>query len=369
MATLGPQKIKELKAFCEVVKSNPQILHSKDLEFFKDFLIHFGATIPEPKPTKTEEKKAEEPQEEQQPEEKEPEEEPDEPDTELVPEDNDPPLEMGDESKEVTDEMFEIANNAKMEAMEAFREKRYPESIELFTKAIKNNPKSGILYASRAQALLDMKKPNAAITDTTVAIRINPDSAKPYKVRARAHRALGHYEQALRDIQLGQKLDWDEASHKLENEWKPRIEKIMAKKKRQQEREEAKRKKQAHSHSHGSHSHSHSHEDENEDMPDLEGMPDMGGMPFSGMPNMGGMPFGGMPNMGGMPFGGGNKGMPGVTPELIQQIMSDPELSELFTDPSLLAKAQEIMSDPSKVSKYKDDPKLQKILSKLSKFS
>jgi len=217
-----------------------------------------------------------------------------------------------------------------------------------------------------------MKKPNAAIADTNIAIKINADSAKPYKVRARAHRALGHYEQALRDIQLGQKLDWDEASNKLENEWKPRIEKLLAKKKRQQEREEAQRKKQAqahshsHSHSHGSHSHSHE-EDDNEEMPDLGGMPDMGGMPFGGMPNMGGMPFGGM---GGMPFGGGKGGMPGgVTPDLIQQIMSDPELSELFTDPTLLAKAQEIMSDPSKINKYKDDPKLQKILSKLSKFS
>jgi len=67
----------------------------------------------------------------------------------------------------------------------------------------------------------------------------------------------------------------------------------------------------------------------------------------------------------------GGKGMPaGVSPELIQQIMSDPELSQLFTDPTLLAKMQEIMSDPSKMNKYKDDPKLQKLMTKLeSKFS
>jgi len=138
MAGLSPQKIKELKAFCEVVKSNPQILHSNELSFFKDFLVHFGATIPEAKQTKTEEHKpqkaepaaptAEEPEEE---------EEPDEPDNDLVPPDNDPALETGDESLEVTDEMFEIANNAKVEAMDAFREKRYPEAIACSLKLSK----------------------------------------------------------------------------------------------------------------------------------------------------------------------------------------------------------------------------------------
>jgi len=143
----------------------------------------------------------------------------------------------------VTDEMFELADNSKFEAVAAYREKRYQESIDLFTKAITNNPKSGILYASRAQALLDLKKPNAAIRDTDVAIRIAPDSAKGYKVSARAHRSVGHYEQALKNIQLGQKLDWDENSHKFEAELKPRVDRLVAKRKRQQERESKKTSK------------------------------------------------------------------------------------------------------------------------------
>jgi suppressor of tumorigenicity protein 13 len=115
--------------------------------------------------------------------------------------------------------MMDQANSLKMEAMQAQREGRlagtvpiyfisnaYAESVELLTKAIKSNPKSGILYGSRGQVLLEMKKPNAAIRDCDIAISKNPDSAKPYKVRAKAHRVLGHYEQALKDIQLGQKV-------------------------------------------------------------------------------------------------------------------------------------------------------------------
>ncbi len=37
-----------------------------------------------------------------------------------------------------------------------------------------------MLYASRAQTLLDSKKPNAAIRDCDAAIKINPDTAKVF---------------------------------------------------------------------------------------------------------------------------------------------------------------------------------------------
>lgn len=101
--------------------------------------------------------------------------------------------------------------------------------MELFTKSIKINPRSGILYASRAEVLLEMKKPNAAIRDCDIAINMNPDSAKPHKIKGKALRSLGDYENALKEIQLGQKLDWDENTHKLEHEIKERVDKIIEK--------------------------------------------------------------------------------------------------------------------------------------------
>jgi suppressor of tumorigenicity protein 13 len=51
--------------------------------------------------------------------------------------------------------------------------------IALFTKAIKLNPRNSILAASRAACFLAMKKPNAAIRDCDVAIRLNPGTIPP----------------------------------------------------------------------------------------------------------------------------------------------------------------------------------------------
>jgi len=194
--SLSPQKLKELKIFLDQVKAHPQLLHLKELNFFKQFLLNFGAQIPEdeskvveedsipmpsakptPQPTKEEKVEVEEPEEKIE-------------DTGLLPPDNDAPLEVGDSSLEVTEEMMDNANVMKSEAMQAQRDGNLQGAVEKFTQAIKTNPRSGILYGTRAQALLDLKKPNAAIRDCDIAISKNPDSAKAYKVRAKAHRAL-----------------------------------------------------------------------------------------------------------------------------------------------------------------------------------
>jgi len=233
---LSPQKLKELKVFLDQIKLHPQLLHLKELSFFKEFLEHFGARIPE------DESRVHVEEEEVKTPERAPKAEPevvhmeeDEPiiDEGLMAPDNDPPLEAPDLSAEITDDMIDSANSLKGEAMQAQREGKLQESVDLLTKAIKANPRSGILYASRGQVLLDMKKPNAAIRDCDVAISKSPDSAKPYKVRAKAHRALGHYEQALKDIHTGQKLDWDETSNKVEHEIKEFVDKINANKKKE----------------------------------------------------------------------------------------------------------------------------------------
>jgi len=340
MSGLNPQKLKELKLFIDQVKANPELLYLKELDFFKDFMLHFGASLPEAKPQnkppKKEEPKAEAPKA-PVPEEKE---EDEEPDTELMTPDNDPPLESGDPNKQIADEDFAKSSQLKNQGLEKHREKKFQESIDLLTQAIKLNPNSGINYASRAQVLLDMKKPNAAIRDCDTAIKIAPDSAKPHKVRGRALRAIGQYEDALKSTQLGQKMDWDENTHKFENELKQRVDKVVARKKK---REEARKKRE---------------EEERKNQPqEEEAEPD-----FGDFPGMGGMP--GMPGMGGMP---GMSGMPGG-PEMFSKIMSDPELMTMLQDPAVMSVMQEIMTDPSKLAQYQSDPKIAKLMQKLSAF-
>jgi len=366
MQSLTPQKLEELKVFVQLLKSNPQILHLKELKFFKDYLEQLGADIPEPSQTKDNHSHShshehgdhghshshghqhEEEEEEvednddlpplveedlpplvDEDEIKEPEiadakDDPMPEDTELIPEESDPPLEIA-ESKEVTDEMFEIANNKKMEGMTAAREKRYAEAVSLFTEAIKNNP-SGILYANRAQALLDMKKPVASIRDCDMATKIAPDSAKAYKVRAKAKRAIGQYEQAMKDIQTGQKLDFDDSSHKFEAELKPRVDIIIGNRKRREEVERKRvdaKKEKARKHAPPQQSHQQPPVDEDSEMP--------GGMP----------------------------------PNFMNNLMSDPELMAMLQDPDTMVKMQELMTNPGATAKYANDAKIQKILTKL----
>lgn len=64
----------------------------------------------------------------------------------------------------------------------------FDKAVELFTAAIELNPGSAIMHAKRANALLKLKRPVAAIRDCDKAIKINPDSAQGYKFRGRANR-------------------------------------------------------------------------------------------------------------------------------------------------------------------------------------
>ncbi|KAG8283748.1 hypothetical protein J6590_011118 [Homalodisca vitripennis] len=47
MAALPKEAIAQLKVFIHLVKTNPELLHTPDLKFFKDFLESYGGKVPE----------------------------------------------------------------------------------------------------------------------------------------------------------------------------------------------------------------------------------------------------------------------------------------------------------------------------------
>lgn len=350
MAEFTAQKIQELRNFVGALKANPALVHSKELAFFKDFLETFK--IP-PAPAHQHAHDHDDHSHSHShshahghshshahthdvPEEPEIEEEPDEG---LIPPEKEAPLEAPDTSIEVTEEMIDEANVIKGEAVQAQQEGKLNESLELFSTAIKKNPHSGILFASRAQVLLELKRPLAALKDTEIAVQVAPNSAKAYKIRARVKRALGKYEEALKDVQTGQKIDWDESSNKLEAELKPRVEKILAKRKQQASKPAPQ----------PSHFNDNAEEEEEPHPANVPKNPFTGGMP-GGFPGMGGM--GGMPG--------------GISPELIAMLAKDPEIAAAMSDPLTLAKLQECMKDPSKLLQYQNDPKVARLLTKFS---
>lgn len=113
-----------------------------------------------------------------------------------------------------------------MAAIDALNDGELQKAIDLFTDAIKLNPRLAILYAKRASVFIKLQKPNAAIRDCDRAIEINPDSAQPYKWRGKAHRLLGHWEEAAHDLALACKLDYDEDASAMLKEVQPRAQKI-----------------------------------------------------------------------------------------------------------------------------------------------
>ncbi|KAK2104041.1 Hsc70-interacting protein [Saguinus oedipus] len=105
--------------------------------------------------------------------------------------------------------------------------------------AIRLNPRLAILYAKRASVFVKLRKPSAAIQDCDRAIEINPDSAQPYKWQGKAHRLLGHWEDAAHDLALACKLDYDEDVSAMLKEVQSRAQKIAEhQRKYEQKREE-----------------------------------------------------------------------------------------------------------------------------------
>ncbi|XP_027919509.1 TPR repeat-containing thioredoxin TDX isoform X1 [Vigna unguiculata] len=219
-------KLRELKQFIESCRSNPSLLHNPSLSFFKAYLLSLGARIP-PQP-KTEpgdfyETKPDPPLSAQD--------DLVESDIELdnadvVEPDNDPPQKMGDPSVEVTEENRNAAQLAKSKAVDAISEGNLDEALDQLTEAILLNPQSAILYATRASVFVKLKKPNAAIRDADTALKINPDSAKGYKIRGMSRAMLGLWEEAASDLHVASKLDYDEELSTVLKKVEPNARKI-----------------------------------------------------------------------------------------------------------------------------------------------
>ncbi|CAD7693474.1 unnamed protein product [Nyctereutes procyonoides] len=235
----------------------------------------------------------------------------------------DAPQEMGDENVEITEEMMDQANDKK--------------------NAIKLNHHLAILYARRASVFIKLQKPNAAIRDCDRAIEINPDSAQAYKWRRKAHRLLGHWEEAAHDLALACKLDYDEDAGAMLKEVQLRVQKIAEHwRKYERKREEREIKERIERVKKAREDHERAQREE-EARRQLRAHNFPGGMP--GM-------AGGMPGMAGMPG--------------LNEILSDPEVLAPMQDPEVMVAFQDVAQNPANMSKYQSNPKVMNFISNLS---
>ncbi|VBB25195.1 unnamed protein product [Acanthocheilonema viteae] len=210
-------KVELLRQFVNVCKSNPAILYEPKFKFYRDYLESLGAKLPPPpkEPSETKSSKPADNSEElpKNEENVEPEEELELDMSGVIKGEEDEPLPMGDNNKEITEEDMEKATEQRMLAINAFNEGDFEKAVVHFSKAIELNPGLAVLHAKRANALLKLNKPNGAIRDCDKAISLNADSAQSYKIRGRAHRLLGNFVEAHRDLAMACKLDYDDEAN------------------------------------------------------------------------------------------------------------------------------------------------------------
>lgn len=361
---MDSRKVAELKAFVKLCESNASILHLPELGFLRAWLQGMGATIPQqPKndssckggcpcagePPRTSAPPPPEPSMMSESEESELEID----DEGVIEPDTDEPQEMGDfENLEVTEDMMDQANEKKMEAIEALGEGDLQKALDLFTEAIKLNPCLAILYAKRASVFIRMQKPNAAKRDCDRAIDINPDSAQPYKWRGKAHKLLGNWEEAAKDLATACKLDYDEDASTMLKEVQPKANKIIEHRRKYQrkrdERELQDKKERIKK----------AREEHEKAQREEEARQAAGGGGGGGMP--GGFP--GFPGGAGG-FGGGASpfGMPGLG-----ELFNDPEVLNAMKDPEVMAAFQDVAQNPGNIAKYQGNPKVMALITKLS---
>ncbi|CAO2819776.1 unnamed protein product [Amaranthus hypochondriacus] len=372
-------KLKQLKQFVELCKSDPSVLSDPSFSFFRDYIESLGGKLPASAYGKSKSNVGDESDEEdemantkphvEEVVEEEEEEEIVESDLELegdtIEPDNDPPQKMGDPTVEVTDENREAAQEAKIQAMEAISEGRLEDAIEHLTSAITLNPTSAIMYATRATFYVKMKKPNAAIRDANAALEINPDSAKGYKSRGMARAMLGQWEDAAKDLHVASTIDYDEEINAVLKKVEPNAHRIeehrrkydrlrKEREERRDQRERQRRRAEAQA----------AYEKAKEEEKSSSSRP--GGMP-GGFPGAGGMP-GGFPGAGGIPGGfPGAGGMPGgMFGNLdFSKVLNDPELVASFKDPEVMAALNDVLKNPANVAKHQANPKVAPIIAKM----
>lgn len=331
---LDKDSLEKLKAFIDVCKKQPEILHQPELRFFKVFVESLGGTIPEviPKPTKT-------PTAEPQPPREEMAESDPESDLELdnegciTPDEENPNQEMGDASKvEISEEDTDKADEKRREAMGQFSEGNIEKAVELYTEAIKLNPNSALLFAKRGQAYLKLSKPNACIKDCSRALELNCDSAAAYKFRGRAYRLIGKWEEAAKDLRQACNIDFDEQTDEWLKEVTPNAKKIEQhrlkqerKKLEREERERAERLRKARE------AHARAAKPAGEE-PTPDDEPAAGG--------------GGLGDF--------------------YKLLQDPDVMAAFQDPEIAAAFQDISTNPGNFIKYQSNPKVMAFISKLS---
>jgi tetratricopeptide (TPR) repeat protein len=101
---------------------------------------------------------------------------------------------------------WEASSEAKEKAGEAKANGDYESAVAKYTDSMRTGQVSAMVLANRAECLLKLRRPCAAVHDCNAALEINPDSAKAYRCRGKANRFLGKWTESTHDLSAAQVL-------------------------------------------------------------------------------------------------------------------------------------------------------------------
>ena len=309
------------EALLAAVSKDPSLLDQAELAFLKDFCENYPPEAPE--------------------------EGTDDDDDEYLKREKTPfPATPVNAAEAPEDADWSVASTKKGEAQQAGATAK---AVDLYTAALEAEAATACLSATtlakRAEVLLKLERPAAAIKDCDTALTLNPDSCRALKVRGKVRAALGEFVEANLDLSKAQSIDFDPDLAPLCAEVKAKAAETSAKQREKARAAELAAKKKAAAERHRR---------------DQEAQARSAPPPSAG--GMGGMP-GGMGGMGGMP--GVPPGMAGAAAGM----MNDPEVMAAMANPKVMAAFQDMMAggspDPAKMMQHMQDPDVGPVLQKM----
>mmetsp|Transcript_63840 Transcript_63840/g.152264 ORF Transcript_63840/g.152264 Transcript_63840/m.152264 type:complete len:522 (-) Transcript_63840:46-1611(-) len=89
-------------------------------------------------------------------------------------------------------------------------------AVKKYTEAMQTGGVTALFLATRGLLLLKLRRPCAAVRDCTAAIKLNSLIGKAYRVRGIAHRRLGNWKKAHRDLAEAQRLNFDTGTAEMQ---------------------------------------------------------------------------------------------------------------------------------------------------------
>ena len=133
----------------------------------------------------------------------------------LFPEDQEPPPLGLTQHRHTSEADEDHVLMLRQKAHEAMERRDLEAALSFLSEAVTVGPELSLMYSRRAEVLLKLRRPVAAIRDADVALSLNPNLGRAFRVRGLARRSLQQWPESHDDLAQAQAIDYDEDTEKI----------------------------------------------------------------------------------------------------------------------------------------------------------